>query len=235
MRKLFAIITAVMLLTCSAIAETEICVSGEGTVIVPAEVAVIRLGVQKDAETAEAAQADVNEKLASIRSTFEMIGITQDDISTDSINVSTIYNNDYEFVPENVYDADEGPEYRASTTLAIRTENMDTIGDVIDAAITAGADCVNGITFSLKDPSIYNETVLAKACAAARAKADILANNLGVRIKDVKNVTESYSSVYESDSATFADKAISESESTTMVDTTNVEVSVTITITYIAE
>ena len=69
--------------------------------------------------------------------------------------------------------------------------DIDSVGDVVDAATAAGATNVNGITFRVDDPTAAEAQAREAAVADARAKADQLAAAAGVTITGVLTMSES--------------------------------------------
>src|SRR2546428_172438 len=65
------------------------------------------------------------------------------------------------------------------------------LGAAIDAAVTAGANQIQGISFGLSDEEPFRLNALQQAGAQARAKAGALAAGLGITIGAVDTVTES--------------------------------------------
>jgi hypothetical protein len=63
------------------------------------------------------------------------------------------------------------------------------VGEILDAAITAGANTVNGIRFGVKDSSKLNDQALTEAVKTARAKADLVAEGLGLKVTSVQSVS----------------------------------------------
>ncbi len=64
------------------------------------------------------------------------------------------------------------------------------MGNVLDAAIEAGANQIYGVTFSLENPKTMAETARTQAVADAKAKAGSLADLTGVKLGPVVSVSE---------------------------------------------
>ena len=148
MRKVFSILLAVLLvmaLSSAAMAETIVTVSGSGETFVPADVAVISLGVSARDKEVLVAQAKVNESIAAIKEALIVAGVAEENINTDYINIYPIYN----------YNADmeELAAYNANSTLAVKVTKIAEVGKMIDTAFEAGANNLNGIEFSASDTS----------------------------------------------------------------------------------
>jgi len=81
--------------------------------------------------------------------------------------------------------------YDASGTLRIRIDNPAKAGKVIDAAIAAGANRVDGVSFELTQAGQARQEAIRLATAAARDKAEALADGLDMHITGVVEATAS--------------------------------------------
>ena len=184
MKKLFVLFIAlVMLLTAAAAqAESKISVSGTGEIRVSADTAVISLGVNARDKDVLKAQQKVNESIAAIRAALTEQGVSEENINTEFINIYVTY--DYRD------DQEEVEAYNASSTLAIKVTEMDKVGALIDAAFSAGANTLNGISFSASDTSEAKAEALREAVADAKNKADVLAEASGLKITGIESLSE---------------------------------------------
>ncbi len=82
MRRFFLLLLIFGLILGTALADTEITVSGSGEALVAADTAVVSLGVRMADRDVLKAQAAVNEAVAAIRDALEADGIPADDINT---------------------------------------------------------------------------------------------------------------------------------------------------------
>ena len=103
-------------------------------------------------------------------------------INTDYLNIYAIY--DYSS------DEEELAAYNANSTLAIKVTDISTVGTLIDAAFAAGANTLNGISFSASDTEEANAESMKKAVADAKAKAEILAEASGLKITGIETIAE---------------------------------------------
>ena len=92
-KKFFAIVLAIMLILTSslALADTVITVTGSGETQVSADTAIVSLGVNARDKDVLAAQQKVNGAIAAIRQTLVMLGVPEDCINTDYINIYAVY------------------------------------------------------------------------------------------------------------------------------------------------
>lgn len=75
--------------------------------------------------------------------------------------------------------------YGATNTVSVETTALDRVGALIDAAISAGANRIDSVSFTLRDQSGPRNEAIAKAAADASSQARALATALGVKLKRV--------------------------------------------------
>ena len=233
MKKLFALFIAlfIMLTADAAAAETKITVTGTGEVRISADTAVISLGVSARGRDVLKAQQEVNETIAAIRKALTGQGVKEENINTEFINIYAVY--DYQNGLE------ELSAYNASSTLAIRVTDMDSVGTLIDAAFAAGANTLNGISFSASDTEEAETEAMKKAAEDAKKKADVLAEASGLKITGIEIISEGGVNSYENSIgnvyAKGRDVAEAAAESGTVVQAAKLIVSAAVSITFSAE
>lgn len=213
----------------AALAETKITVAGTGETRISADTAVITLGVSARNQDVLEAQRQVNEAIAAIRAALTACGVAEEDINTDYMSIYAIY--DYE------EDVEKVRAYNASTTLAVKVTDMDLAGRVIDEAFGAGANTLNGISFSASETDGARNESLKAAVADARAKAEVLAEAAGLKITGIEEISEG--GVYSYDNAVGNFRAAQMDKGTgsaaTVVQAAKLVVTVTVNITFTAE
>ena len=232
MRKLTALLLALALTLglSAAFADTKITVTGSGEVLIPADVAVISLGVNVRSAEAPSAQAEANEVIAKIREALTVAGIDEEDISTGYINLYAAY--DYSSSVERI------TGYNASSTLAVKVTDMARVGEVIDLAFGAGANMLDGVSFSAKDDTAARAEALKAAVADAKAKADVLAEAAGLGELELENITEGGVYAYDSGANNFSAKGMiteQAEDAATVIRAAKICVSASVTITYEAK
>lgn len=232
MRKILALLAASVLLTAcsSAAAETRIAVNGTGETRISADTAVISLGVSARDRDVLKAQQTVNENIAGIRQALLSNGVAEENINTDYMSIYAIY--DYN------EDVEKVQAYNASTTLAVKVTDMDSVGKLIDEAFAAGANTLNGISFSASDTDEARDESLKAAVGEARAKAEVLAEASGLKITGIETISEGNVYSYDNSVSNFSAKRMEGTADTgygTMVQSAKLIVSVTVSITFTAE
>ncbi len=196
MKKLLVLLTCVALLAlCAgpALAEgegTKLSVSGNGTVLVESDLAIVTVGVREASADVLVAQATVNEKIAAIKQALLDAGVQETEINTDSINIYANY--DYSDNTEVIVG------YTANNSLSVRTTDIDNVGALIDATFAAGANTLDNVQFTVQDDSEAREQALTKAVEDARRKADVLAAAAGMQVTAIESIAESGVYTYDS-------------------------------------
>lgn len=167
----------------SAASLRTLSVSGHGAASAAPDIADIELGVQTIHEDPSVAIVDNTTAMASVIETLIDLDIDEDDIQTRSFNMWV----------EQVYGPD-GPTgeflYHVVNQIMVRVRNLDRTGAVLGAALAAGANNVSGITFSVEDTQALEEAARDMAVDNAIAKAEQLAERLGVKVGSPRRVVE---------------------------------------------
>jgi uncharacterized protein YggE len=165
---------------------TGIAVIAEGQVSAPPDVAYVNLGVQTEAQTAQAAMQANSQTIAAVIAAVQGAGIPENKIRTVGVNVSPIT------APARPGEGTppQTVGYRAMNTINVTVDDVAKAGAVLDAGVGAGANVANGLSFGFKDASALRRQALDQAARAARADADAVAAALGVRISGIRLVEE---------------------------------------------
>jgi hypothetical protein len=166
-----------------------IMVVGQGSVHVKPDIVQVTIGVETSGESVSQAVADNEEKMTAILAALEKAGIAEKDIQT--TNYSIQLDNSQGPVPAAGSSATPAkPLYRVSNMVNVTVRDLESVGDVLDAAIAAGANNIWGISFSLSDPAAAQADARAKAIDDAKARAEALAELNGVKLGPVMSVSE---------------------------------------------
>jgi len=159
-------------------APTGITVTGEGKVQGAPDVAMISLGVSTLRPTVAEARQQAATALDAMINSMKANGVEDDDIQTSNLYIS----------PEYDYRNNETilRGFRVSNTVTVKVRDIDTTSQVIDDAVSAGGDDtrLEGINFTIDDPSELQKQAREAAVADARAKADTLAAAGGISVGD---------------------------------------------------
>jgi uncharacterized protein YggE len=154
-------------------------VTGNGEARANPDQATVQIAVETHATTAAdaaAANAKLSQKVADALKA--KLGDTGK-IQTGSYNLMP----DYRQRPGELNSQIVG--YQAANSVTVDTTALDRVGPLIDAAISAGANRVDSVSFTLRDQSGPRNEAIAKAAADALSQARALAAALGVKLKRV--------------------------------------------------
>lgn len=165
-----------------------ISVNGTGIAVGTPDVADVQLGVESSGTDAAEVIAENTTKMDAVMEALKGLGIEDRDVQTVA----------YSMWVEQVYDPQHGRptgemRYFVANQVRVRVRDLDMTGRLLEVALSAGANTVQGISFSLEDPEALQRVARAEALQNARAKAEELAAGLNVRLGRVQQVSE-YSS-----------------------------------------
>ncbi len=159
-----------------------ITVNGNGTVTTTPDRASLSFGVTTQATTASAALARNSEAMQKVIAALKAHGVAAADLQTQSISLSP-----------RATDKGEIVGYTASNAVSVQSA-IARAGELIDAAVGAGATDVSGPTFTRSDQDALYRQALKNAVADAKAKAQALAAAAGVTLGSVTAIVEGSSS-----------------------------------------
>jgi len=161
----------------------SISVSGEATVSVPPDLALVDGGVTSDAKTAREASDANNAAMAKVLQALKGAGIEAKDVQTSRLSLQ----------PQNAPNR-SGPSaivgYRASNRVTIRVHDVAKVANVIDTLVAAGANDIGGISFMVSQASKFLDEAREQAVADARRKAEIYAKAAGVTLGAPLSISE---------------------------------------------
>ena len=158
--------------------ERTIAVKGSATQEVPNDTASLRFSVTKERKSRAAALRVVAVRLREVLSTVQAFpGVGPGDVSTGQISIRKVFRG-------------ERPVYRASEGVTVILHQPERAGEMIAAAIAAGATGTRGPDFFPGDPDLaYTNTLLA-AFDQAKAKASALAARAGAVLGPAISIEE---------------------------------------------
>jgi uncharacterized protein YggE len=123
-------------------------------------------------------------RMARVREALRRAGIADRDIQTSNVSLS----------PDYVYAKDQPPRisgYSASNQVTVRFRDIANTGKILDALVEQGANQISGPNLSIEHPEAALDEARTRAVAAARARAELYARALGMRIVRIVSVSES--------------------------------------------
>jgi uncharacterized protein YggE len=167
----------------------SITVNGIGRANGSPDIAYIQLGVDIANSDIGQAVGEANRTMDAVTEALKGMGVASEDLQTAGFNVWT----------EEVYDPVAGGPtgdrlYHVSNQLRVVVRDLSSIEGLLDDALGAGANNINGLTFSIEDTSGLIDNARADAVADAQTRAEHLAAQMGVTLGDPISATELTSS-----------------------------------------
>jgi hypothetical protein len=157
-------------------------VSGLGVVYLTPNIAYINVGVNTQRENASEAVAVNKSQTTAVIEAIRDFGVDAKDIRT--TNFSIWSNPQYDPMGQI-----QGTTYSVDNTVNVTVRDLDKLGDLLDAAITAGANSIYSIQFDVEDKTKANEDARVKAVEAAMNQAQGLADAAGLSLGDIQNIS----------------------------------------------
>ena len=162
-------------------------VSGSGKVSAVPDIAVLRLGIEAQETSVAEAQLQAAGAMEAVMAVLADSGVAEKDIQTQYFNIQRVTRWDDNKRQEVVIG------YRVTNMVSAKIRDMDGVGAIVDAVAAAGGDLtrIDGVSFSVEDPSNYHDEAREKAMVDARAKAEQLAELAGVKLGRPIYISES--------------------------------------------
>ena len=157
------------------------------------DLAVFSAGVTTQGKTASAALAANSQAMVAVIAELKKAGLAPRDIQTSNLSVSPIYE-EQTAQPAIRPRRPVGPViigYQVSNQVNIRQRKLDAYGATIDALVSAGANQINGPSFTVDQPAAALDEARLEAMKAARARADLYARAAGMRVLRIVSIAES--------------------------------------------
>ena len=166
------------------IAGTRLDISATGEVTRVPDVAIISAGVVSRSASASGALQDTANRMSQVLGALKRAGVADRDIQTSNVSLN----------PEYRYPENQSPQlvgYTASNNVTVRFRDIRSSGKILDALVTVGANQINGPTLTVDKPESALDEARAKAVAIGRARAELYAPSLGLRVVRIVSVNES--------------------------------------------
>lgn len=164
-------------------------VNGDGEVSVTPDIAYVSLGVTTEKSSVGEAQKSNSDTMNNVIAAIKKAGVASEDIKTSNYSISPKYN----------YNDKTGNStivgYTVTSTLSVTVKNISSVGSIIDTAISNGANNSNGIAFGVSDYEKYYNMALTNAISNAKAKAQVMAGCIDVKLSLPTKITENSSGV----------------------------------------
>jgi uncharacterized protein YggE len=163
-------------------ADNIVTVTGESSVSVPPDSALIRLGVSTRGKTAREANDANASQMTGVLTAVKAAGIAEKDIQTSRLSLQP--------QTEVTGGASRLVGFQATNQITVTIREIDKLSTLLDRAIAAGANEMSGVEFVVSDYSKLLDQARGEAIADARRKAEIYARAAGLKLGRAVSITE---------------------------------------------
>ncbi|HWI51617.1 MAG TPA: SIMPL domain-containing protein [Symbiobacteriaceae bacterium] len=156
-------------------------VTGRGTLTVKYDTAQIRVGFSSLEENVTTAYNSMGSAMEKVAGSLKSAGVKEDDLQTGMFTLNEEW--DYTQNGRNF------KGYRVENYLTVTTHDLTKVADLIQIAINAGANRLQGVNFSVKDTDKLVDQALDLAVTDAKAKAERVADRLGAKVVGVYRIS----------------------------------------------
>lgn len=175
----------------------QISVSGEGKISVKPDVAAFTFSVRAENAKLKFAQDENSSRSAKVVQFLKSSGVADKDMKTTYYNISPQYQYPRPCPISASYPCQQLQSkpiiigYEVVSSYEVKIRDLGKAGDIFDGVTSAGATEVNGPSFTVDNPDSAKAETRKIAIENAKAKADVLARDLGVRLGDIVGFSES--------------------------------------------
>ncbi len=170
-----------------------ISVEGTGDAVTIPDIATFSFMVTETAKTVADAQTQATAKIDNALKAVKDAGVDDKDIQTISYNINPHY--EYQGVACSTNYCPQDKQvltgYDVSESIQVKVRDLAKAGTIFSSIGSIGVQNVNGLNFSVDKPDAVQAEARAKAIANAQAKADKLADQLGVSLVRITSFNES--------------------------------------------
>ena len=158
-------------------------VTGEASLSVAPDAAVIRIGVTSVGKTAKAASEINTKEMTAVLAAIKASGIAERDIQTSRLSLQPQYD-------PNKAGTARLLGFQVTNQLTVTIRDIGKLPELLDSAVGAGANEMSGIEFIVSKQSNLLDQARGEAIADARRKAELYAKAAGAKIGPVLAITE---------------------------------------------
>jgi uncharacterized protein YggE len=161
---------------------SSIRVTGDATVAAKPDRAQIDVGVlTQERQSQNAATQNAKQLDAVVSALHKLLG-AEADIKTINYTLSP----DYQYRP--IGGKQSISSYTAMNVVRVTIDDLDKVGAVIDTATQAGANHVESVRFTVRDPQVLHSQAVREAALKAKTNAEALAAALNLKITRIVSV-----------------------------------------------
>ena len=159
--------------------------NGEGEIRAAPDGVTLSAGVASQAPTAAAALAANSARMQSVFAALKKLGVADKDMQTSNFSISPQMGDG---LPAHI------TGYQVNNSVRISLDDVAKLGAALDALVTAGANQMNSVDFTIKDSAPLLTEARGEAVEDARARAETYAKAAGVSLGPILSISESENS-----------------------------------------
>ncbi|HNN11954.1 MAG TPA: SIMPL domain-containing protein [Anaerolineales bacterium] len=159
-------------------------VSGVGVVYLTPDIAYINIGVNTQKANAAEAVAENKVQTTEVIQAIKDFGVDEKDIRT--TNFSIWSNPQYDPAGTGLI---LSTTYTVDNTVNVTVRDLNKLGDLLDAAVSAGANNIYSIQFDVEDKAAATKEARTKAVDDAKTEAQDLADASGVKLTEISSIS----------------------------------------------
>lgn len=165
-------------------AVNSLAVTGTGQVTIAPDIAYVSIGVHTESSDVGVAVANNAREVDSVMAALQAAGVSTEDMQTTNFSVYSYEDYNFEGQPT-------GYVYSVDNTVYVTVRDLASMGDLLDSAVSAGANSIWGIQFDVADRSEAIAEARSLAVNDATQQAEEMAELTGVRLGDLVSVSYS--------------------------------------------
>lgn len=162
---------------------TVLNVTASGVSLAPPDMATVSLGVTTQGRTAAEAVSENAQRMTALLRSLRGSGLAERDIQTSYVRVNPRYQYREGYEPLIV-------GYDANNAVRAQVRDLERTGRVVDAAVAAGGNTIQGIGFSHQEPEVQLDIARREAISMARQRAELYAEASGLRVRRMISISE---------------------------------------------
>ncbi len=169
----------------AVIPSRTITVSAEGQAHIAPDIATLDFAVVSQGTTAQAVQEANTAKINLAIDYLKQQGVEAKDIQTSNYNLYPRYRYNNETGESSIFG------YEVTQTVSVKIRDLDKAGAIVGGLAGAGVNQISSFAYSIENPEAPRDAARAEAFDEALAKAQTMADQIGVRIARVVTFSES--------------------------------------------
>ncbi|MBZ0129667.1 MAG: SIMPL domain-containing protein [Rhodobacteraceae bacterium] len=202
-RLLICLILLVPTLANAEAAMRILTISGSGQVTVAPDLALVSVGVEVGAPTADRALKLNSARMQEVFASLEQAGIARRDIQTSQLSIHPQWDSQ-----QTSYDKPISIKgFIATNVVQVRLRDLGRLGQVLDALTRSGANRIQGVRFDISEPGPHLDRARQLAVADALRKAQLIADAAGVALGAIQTIeaSDGGQTFYRAEAARMAD------------------------------